>query len=96
MTIADAVRRGGLHVSVGGLRMDDSATVGDPSEPTGGGVAGGAETVEPIGGESTEEVPASADLFDPATTGRVVVTQTIVPIMATIGCFLAVEYLGVV
>ena len=97
VTIVDAVRRGGLHVSVGGLRMDDSATVGDPSEPAGGGVAdGGAGTVEPIGGESTEAVPASADLFDPATTGRVVVTQTIVPIMATIGCFLAVEYLGVV
>lgn len=89
VTIADAIRRDSLHVSVGGLRMDDAApTVGDSRTAD-----HGSAVVDPIGDESTEDVPASSELFDPTTTGRVVVMQCVVPVLATIGSYLTFAFL---
>ena len=90
VTITEAILHDRLHVSTGGLRMDEDApTVGHPR-------LDGAEgrSVEPIGSESPSDVPASSDLFDPATTGRVIVMQTIVPILATMGSYLTFTVTG--
>lgn len=87
VTLPEAVRQDALHVSVGGLAMDDAATVGNPE-------VGSRESVAPIGDESTDEVPSTSDLFDPTTTGRVVVMQCLVPVLATIGAFLAFSLTG--
>ena len=40
-----------------------------------------------IGEEEPEDIPAAADLFDPATTGRVVLMQNLVPVIATVGAY---------
>ena len=80
VTLKDAVHRNALYVSVGGLAMDDSPTIGDSDRRRRAGV-------EPIGDERAADVPATADLFDPATTGRVVVMQCIVPVLATFGAY---------
>jgi len=42
----------------------------------------------PIGEEEPEDIPTAADLFDPATTGRVIVMQNVVPILSTVGAYL--------
>ncbi|AWB27422.1 inorganic phosphate transporter [Halococcoides cellulosivorans] len=41
--------------------------------------------VPDIGEEEPEDIPSAADLFDPATTGRVIVLQNVVPILSTVG-----------
>ena len=40
-----------------------------------------------IGEEDPEEIPAAADLFDPTTTGRVIVMQNVVPLLSTVGAY---------
>jgi PiT family inorganic phosphate transporter len=45
------------------------------------------EEAPDIGEEAPEEIPAAADLFDPATTGRVIVMQNVVPILSTVGAY---------
>ncbi|MFC6939193.1 anion permease [Salinirubellus sp. GCM10025818] len=40
-----------------------------------------------IGEEDPEDIPAAADLFDPATTGRVILMQNLVPVLATAGAY---------
>jgi PiT family inorganic phosphate transporter len=40
-----------------------------------------------IGEESREDIPSAADLFDPATTGRVLAMQNVVPVLATAGAY---------
>jgi PiT family inorganic phosphate transporter len=70
-------------VSVGALAAEeDVPTVGeagaDPAE---------AEQ-DPIGEGSPGDVPPASDLFDPATTARVIVLQNVVPLVATVGSFL--------
>lgn len=90
VTIVDAVRRETLPVAVGGLGMDAEApTVGDP-EPRGRT----RHTPAPIGTEGAGELPRTADLFDPGTTGKVVVMQFVVPVIATIGCYATFALLG--
>ncbi len=85
--------RGGVHgeeasVTVGGLAADSGATVGDVEQsPT--------DAAQPIGEESPDEIPSAADLFDPATTGRVIVMQNIVPAIATVGAFVVFRFLPV-
>lgn len=89
VTIADAVRRDALHVSVGGLGMDDAAgTIGNPQT-----ASSNTRPIAPIGKESREAVPSSSDLFDPSTTGRVILMQCLVPILATVMCYLTFQYL---
>ncbi|WP_339105299.1 inorganic phosphate transporter [Haloterrigena salinisoli] len=45
------------------------------------------EELPPIGDEEPERVPSAADLFDPATTARVVLMQNVVPMIATLGAY---------
>jgi PiT family inorganic phosphate transporter len=42
-----------------------------------------------------EEIPSAADLFDPATTARVVLMQNVVPLIATVGAYLTFRFLPV-
>jgi PiT family inorganic phosphate transporter len=53
------------------------------------------EDLPPIGEEDPEHVPSAADLFDPATTARVVVMQNVVPLIATIGAYLAFRFVPI-
>lgn len=87
VTLPEAVRQDAVNVSVGGLAMDEAATVGEPD-------AGRRRSVRAIGEESFDDVPATAELFDPTTTGRVVVMQCIVPILATVGSYLTFLVIG--
>jgi len=83
-TLAEGVRGGETpRVSVGALAADEDApTVGNPGSPDGG-------RAEPIGEESPEDVPSASDLFDPETTARVIITQNVVPVLSTVGAYLA-------
>ncbi len=45
------------------------------------------EELPPIGDEDPERIPSASDLFDPATTARVVLMQNIVPVIATAGAY---------
>jgi phosphate/sulfate permease len=87
MTIADAVRgnaSGGI--SVGALSDEGTPTVGSPEagEPI--------DTARETG--HTESPPPRSNLFDPETTVRVILTQNIVPIFATISSYLVFASFG--
>jgi PiT family inorganic phosphate transporter len=43
------------------------------------------EKAPDIGEEEPEDIPSAADLFDPATTGRVLLMQNVVPVISTAG-----------
>ena len=45
------------------------------------------EEVPDIGEEDPEDIPSAADLFDPSTTGRVIMMQNFVPVLSTIGAY---------
>ncbi|SDZ79393.1 inorganic phosphate transporter, PiT family [Haloplanus vescus] len=45
------------------------------------------EEAPDIGEEDPEEVPSAAELFNPETTGRVVLMQNVVPLLSTIGAY---------
>lgn len=45
------------------------------------------EAVPAIGEETPADIPTAADLFDPVTTGRVIVMQNVVPILSTVGAY---------
>jgi PiT family inorganic phosphate transporter len=47
------------------------------------------EDVPDIGEEDPEDTPETGDLFDPTTTGRVIVMQNVVPIISTVGAYAA-------
>jgi PiT family inorganic phosphate transporter len=47
------------------------------------------ENVPEIGEEDPEDTPETGDLFDPTTTGRVIVMQNVVPILSTVGAYAA-------
>jgi PiT family inorganic phosphate transporter len=51
------------------------------------------EELPEIGAEEPEDIPSAADLFDPSTTGRVVVMQNVVPALSTIGAYLTFRVL---
>jgi len=53
------------------------------------------EELPPIGEEDPEDIPRAADLFNPATTARVVLMQNLVPAIATIGAYLAFRLLPI-
>jgi phosphate/sulfate permease len=84
--IVDAVRgQATPRMSVGALATDEDApTVGDPE-------LDGEDTTRDIGEPSPEDLPESSELFDPSTTVRVVAMQNLVPVVATVGSFLAFE-----
>ncbi|MFP4530027.1 MAG: inorganic phosphate transporter [Halodesulfurarchaeum sp.] len=45
------------------------------------------EELPPIGEEDPADIPSAADLFDPSTTGRVVIMQNVVPLLSTVGAY---------
>jgi PiT family inorganic phosphate transporter len=45
------------------------------------------EEAPPIGEEEPEDIPAASDLFDPSTTGRVIMMQNLVPVISTVGAY---------
>ena len=47
------------------------------------------EEVPDIGEEDPGELPETADLFDPSTTGRVILMQNVVPLLSTVGALVA-------
>jgi len=46
-----------------------------------------------IGEEDPAETPSAAELFNPETTGRVVVMQNVVPLLSTVGAYLTFRLL---
>ena len=53
------------------------------------------EELPEIGEEEPEEIPQAADLFDPQTTGRVILLQNLVPMISTVGAYLVFEFVPV-
>ena len=51
------------------------------------------ERLPDIGEEDPADIPKASDLFDPSTTGRVIIMQNVVPAIATVGSFLTFRYL---
>jgi PiT family inorganic phosphate transporter len=45
------------------------------------------EEAPEIGEEEPQDIPSAADLFDPATTGRVILMQNLVPVISTAGAY---------
>ena len=71
------------QTSVGALTTEaDEATptVGDPERSE-------VPDPDPIGEGDPSDVPAASELFDPATTSRVIVMQNVVPLVATAGSY---------
>jgi len=87
VTISDARKGDTPEVSVGALAAEtaDAPTVGGE-----GGTPDG--HTPPIGDEETEDLPSASDLFEPATTARVIVLQNVVPAIATIASFLLFRF----
>jgi PiT family inorganic phosphate transporter len=55
----------------------------------------GGEELPDIGEENQEDIPSASELFNPATTGRVVLMQNVVPIIATVSSFLTFRFLPI-
>ncbi|WP_436926609.1 anion permease [Halosimplex amylolyticum] len=53
------------------------------------------EELPPIGEEDPEDIPAAGDLFNPATTARVVFMQNVVPAIATVGAYLTFRFVPI-
>jgi len=53
------------------------------------------ETLPDIGEEEPREIPTAADLFDPSTSGRVILTQNVVPVLSTVGAYVTFRLGGV-
>jgi len=53
------------------------------------------EELPPIGEEEPDDIPAGGDLFNPATTARVVLMQNLVPAIATLGAYLTFRFVPV-
>jgi PiT family inorganic phosphate transporter len=53
------------------------------------------EDLPPIGEEDPERIPRASDLFDPATTARVVLMQNVVPAIATLGAYLTFRFVPI-
>ncbi|UIP01447.1 inorganic phosphate transporter family protein (plasmid) [Halobaculum sp. CBA1158] len=53
---------------------------------------GDGEPVPPIGEEDPADIPTPGELFDPATTARVVIMQNVVPLISTIGAYLTFRF----
>ncbi len=69
----------------GGVRGEEEAKVSV------GALAADEPGEEPpeIGEEEPEDIPSASDLFDPATTGRVLIMQNVVPVLSTVGAYAA-------
>jgi PiT family inorganic phosphate transporter len=74
--------------AVGGVRGQESTTVSV------GSLAGDeeGEQLPEIGEEEPEDIPAASELFNPSTTARVVIMQNVVPLISTVGAYLAFRF----
>jgi PiT family inorganic phosphate transporter len=88
VTISDAVHGDTPGLSVGGIaaESEESPTVGDTS------VGPSDDHPAPIGDERSEDIPAAADLFEPRSTARVILTQNLVPALATVAAYLVFRF----
>jgi PiT family inorganic phosphate transporter len=50
------------------------------------------EEVPAMGEEDPEDIPSASNLFDPSTTGRVIIMQNLVPIISTVGAYLTFRF----
>jgi phosphate/sulfate permease len=74
------------------------AVTGDENVPVsvGGLAADDRETEVPdVGEEDPADIPSAGDLFDPGTTVRVIAMQNLVPVVATVGAYLAFRFVPV-
>ena len=87
-TLSDAAAGEAPNVSVGALAADaeDAPTVGGR-----GGTPAPRER-EPIGQENSEDIPSTADLFEPGTTARVIALQNLVPAVATVAAYAVFQF----
>ncbi|WP_336001305.1 inorganic phosphate transporter [Halorientalis halophila] len=87
-TIGDAVRGDRPAVSPGALaaESEDAPTVGGE-----GGTPEG-EGRKAIGEEERADIPKTSDLFEPATTARVILLQNVVPAIATVASYLIFRF----
>ena len=53
------------------------------------------EELPEIGEEEPADLPRASELFDPATTGRVILIQNFVPVLATIGAYLTFRFVPI-
>nr|WP_247731703.1 inorganic phosphate transporter [Halovivax limisalsi] len=53
------------------------------------------EAVPEIGEEEPTDIPRASDLFDPATTARVIIMQNVVPLISTVGAYLTFRWIPV-
>jgi PiT family inorganic phosphate transporter len=91
VTLSEARQGTAPEVSVGALAADaeDAPTVGGE-----GGTPEGGDAPD-IGDEAAEDIPRAADLFEPATTARVIFLQNVVPSIATVASYLLFRFLPV-
>jgi PiT family inorganic phosphate transporter len=75
-----------------GATRDASTSSRRPVETDADAEAGSSREVPAIGEEGTDDIPGAADLFDPATTARVIALQNVVPIVATVAAFLLFRF----
>jgi phosphate/sulfate permease len=97
VSVADAVRgEAAPSMSVDALAEPEDATVGSGADPARADGAPPGETRPEGAPPATSPDPTGSDaeeLFDPGTTVRVVVMQNLVPVLATVGSFLAFRLL---
>ncbi len=53
------------------------------------------EKLPEIGEEEPEDIPSASELFNPATTARVVIMQNFVPVISTVGAYLTFRFIPV-
>lgn len=82
-TIAEGIRgEKAPNISVGALASDtESPTIGNDR------TANEDSEVASDKQKSPEDIPTTSDLFDPATTARVVIMQNVVPVISTVGAY---------
>ncbi|PSP78796.1 inorganic phosphate transporter [Halobacteriales archaeon QS_1_68_20] len=87
-------------VGLGWGRATRTTTIREGVRGEGTSVSVGALTAEEegeelpdIGEEDPADIPQTSDLFDPSTTGRVIVMQNVVPAIATVGSYLTFRLL---
>jgi PiT family inorganic phosphate transporter len=106
VTVADAREGEVPEVSVGGLAAEtpETPTVGGdggdraatdsgdpPDDPRSGSES---PDVSPIGEEDEADIPSAEELFEPATTARVIALQNVVPGVATVASFLLFRFVS--
>ena len=78
-TVSDAVRR----------KKETAVSVGALTAEAEG------ERAPPIGEEVVADIPKASELFDPSTTGKVILVQNFVPVLATIGAYLTFRFVPI-